>query len=66
MKDKYNKLSFLAYINNPMSWEAIYMVYNKNNIKYKIINDQHTRMDAQIEQQIYYIDYSRAWTSRAI
>ncbi len=35
MNDKYNKLSFLAYINNPMSWEAISMVYNKNNIKYE-------------------------------
>ena len=35
MNDKYNKLSFLAYINNPMNWETISMVYTKNNIKYE-------------------------------
>jgi hypothetical protein len=35
MNDKYDRLSFLAYINNPMTWEVITMVYTKNNIKYE-------------------------------
>lgn len=35
MNDKYNKQKFLAYINNPMSWENINMIYTKNNIKFE-------------------------------
>ena len=35
MNNKYDKLSFLAYINNPLSWEVITMIYTKNNIKYE-------------------------------
>ena len=33
MADKYNKNSFLGYINNPMDNDDIVMLYNENNIK---------------------------------
>lgn len=35
MADKYNKNSFLGYINNPMDNDDIVMLYNENNIKYE-------------------------------
>lgn len=34
MNKKYDKSSFLAYINNPMSKESISILYDANNIKY--------------------------------
>jgi hypothetical protein len=35
MDNKYDKLSFLAYINNPISKESIAIIYASNNIKYE-------------------------------
>ena len=35
MKNKYDKQSFLAYVNNPMSKESIAVLYASNNIKFE-------------------------------
>jgi hypothetical protein len=35
MDNKYDKLSFLAYIHNPISKESIAVIYASNNIKYE-------------------------------
>jgi hypothetical protein len=35
MNNKYDRISFLAYINNPMSKESINMLYTSNNIKFE-------------------------------
>jgi hypothetical protein len=34
MDDDYNKISFLAYIHNPISKESVSVIYASNNIKY--------------------------------
>lgn len=34
MNNKYDRINFLAYINNPMSKESITMLFNSNNIKF--------------------------------
>lgn len=34
MNNKYDRISFLAYINNPMSRESVTMLFNSNNIKF--------------------------------
>ena len=42
MNENYDKSRFLAYIHQPMSWEAIQMIYTKNNIifqKCELFND---------------------------
>lgn len=35
MNENYDKSRFLAYIHQPMSWEAIQMIYTKNNVIYQ-------------------------------
>lgn len=35
MNENYDKSRFLTYIHQPMSWEAIHMIYTKNNIIFK-------------------------------
>jgi hypothetical protein len=35
MNNKFDRLSFLAYINNPMSKESIAVLYASNNVKYE-------------------------------
>lgn len=42
MNENYDKSRFLTYIHQPMSWEAIQMIYTKNNIifqKCELFND---------------------------
>ena len=42
MNENYDKSRFLAYIHQPMSWEAIQMIYTRNNIifqKCELFND---------------------------
>lgn len=34
MNNKYDKISFLAYINRPMNRESVTMLFNSNNIKF--------------------------------
>jgi len=35
MNNKYDRISFLAYINNPMSKESVNMLFSSNNIKFE-------------------------------
>lgn len=35
MNENYDKSRFLAYIHQPMSWEAIHMIYTKNDINFQ-------------------------------